>query len=281
MSIRVMTLVWDRFPGSGSDLLTMLALADWCSDEGDSLHPSIARVAMKIRSSESQARRLLHKLIADGWLEVAGNAFGGAPGTTRQYRMNIRKLMATPVIRATPSTDATPSMDATPRTDATGGTGAQDGSHPCAETGSTGATQSVSRSISKPSEKSSVRSKTARHEYTPDFEIAWRTYPARHTPANKYNAFKAWNARLRAGHTVQAMQMGIDRYHAHVVANGKIGTEFVLMPETFLGVACHFLTAWTVTAPDREKPASAPSSTRSTIERLMQSTNGQGVISHG
>lgn len=39
MSVRVMALVWDKFPAGGTDLLAMLAMADWGNDHGASIHP--------------------------------------------------------------------------------------------------------------------------------------------------------------------------------------------------------------------------------------------------
>lgn len=114
-----MSLVWRNYSRGGSEKLAMLALADWCNEHGRSLHPSVSGVARKINVSESQARRILHGLIDEGYLEVVGNHNGGPPGQTRQYRLNIDLLK-------TPSVDATPSMDATPSTDA------RDDSHGCA-----------------------------------------------------------------------------------------------------------------------------------------------------
>jgi len=136
MSIRVMSLVWDGFPGAGSELLAMLALADWSDDDGR-CYPSIAAIATKTRLSRSQAQRVIHGLIDGGFVEILGNEFGGAPGTTRQYRI-VRSSL-------TGRIDATPTgrMDATGSADATGSTHAQDGSHGCAETGRTHATQTV------------------------------------------------------------------------------------------------------------------------------------------
>ena len=34
MSIRVMSAVWDGYPGGGTELLALLALADWSDDNG-------------------------------------------------------------------------------------------------------------------------------------------------------------------------------------------------------------------------------------------------------
>lgn len=92
MSIKVMTMVWDGFPAAGSELLAMLALADWCDDRGGCLHPSIKAVADKVRVGEKHARNILHKFVDDGFLAVVGNLHGGKPGTTRSYRLNVAKL---------------------------------------------------------------------------------------------------------------------------------------------------------------------------------------------
>ncbi|SAL33317.1 hypothetical protein AWB71_01815 [Caballeronia peredens] len=145
-----MNLVSDRFPDGGSDLLCMLLLADWCADDGSSLYPSIALLAAKMRVSESQARRVLHGLIGRDYVAVVGNPFGGAPGTTRQYRLNVTKLSKLPMLakiaqhsersaayRERPRADdhslspsvETASMDDTPSADATPCMDARYGSH--------------------------------------------------------------------------------------------------------------------------------------------------------
>jgi len=119
MSVKVMSLVWDNFKRGGSEILAMLALADWCNDEGGSLHPSVSGVAKKINVSESQARRILHGFIEEGFLSVVANHAGGNPGQSRHYKLNINKI-------STPSVDATPRISATPSVDA------QDPLHGCA-----------------------------------------------------------------------------------------------------------------------------------------------------
>lgn len=120
MSVRVMALVWENFNRGGSEKLAMLALADWCNDDGGSLHPSISAVARKINVSEKQARRIIHKFIDEGYLLVVANHYGGDPGQSRHYNLNVSLLKT-----ATTPVDATPCMDATPST------GAQDHSHGC------------------------------------------------------------------------------------------------------------------------------------------------------
>lgn len=82
-------MVWQNYSGYGTELLTMLALADWCDDEGAKLFPSIKAVAKKLRISESQARRSVHKLIDQGYLSVIKNHDGGRNSETRHYKINV------------------------------------------------------------------------------------------------------------------------------------------------------------------------------------------------
>lgn len=117
MAVRVLSLVWDGFPGGGSELLAMLALADWSDDNGR-CYPSMSAIAKKVRLSKSQAQRVVHGLIDDGYLKVTANALGGAPTQTRNYRIALDRLRDS--------------------------THAAEGSHPCGGRGGTHATQTVS-----------------------------------------------------------------------------------------------------------------------------------------
>ncbi|HJW23932.1 MAG TPA: helix-turn-helix domain-containing protein [Rhodocyclaceae bacterium] len=95
-----MAMVWDAYPGVGSELLAMLALADWSDDEGR-CWPSMASIAKKTRLSEKQARRVVHSIIETGYLTVTDNPQGGA--TSRRYQIQVNRL--------TPPADGTPPMD--------------------------------------------------------------------------------------------------------------------------------------------------------------------------
>ncbi len=128
MSIKVMTLVWEKFPTGGTELLALLALADWSDDLGR-CYPSMSSIARKTRLSRSQAQRVVHRLIDEGFIAVTANALGGSPTQSRHYRISLSRL--------------TSSIHATGSIDATGSTHAQEGSHPCADRGSTHATQTV------------------------------------------------------------------------------------------------------------------------------------------
>jgi len=43
---------------------------------------------------EKQARRIIQSLERAGYLTVTGNAHGGAPGSTKQFRLNVERLKA-------------------------------------------------------------------------------------------------------------------------------------------------------------------------------------------
>lgn len=110
-----MSLVWDKFPEGGNELLTMLALSDYADDEGGNIFPSMEVIAKKLRIERRQAQRNVHKLIDDGFLVVVGNEFGGAKGTTRRYQINMIKLRQTGVMDDTGVISDTGVMDDTRR----------------------------------------------------------------------------------------------------------------------------------------------------------------------
>lgn len=128
MSIQIMSQVWNGFPGNGSRLLALLSLADHANDDG-LCWPSMNSIANKIRLSRSQAQRVVHGLIEDGYLVVVGNHAGGVPGASRRYRIVTEAL--------------TGRADTTGSANATGRIHAQKASHGCAITGSTHATQII------------------------------------------------------------------------------------------------------------------------------------------
>lgn len=95
MSIALISAAWRLKTLSPTDKLVLLALCDWANDDGESLRPSIQAIADKSSLSPRQAQRVMRGLVEDGWVEVIGNHSGGAPGTSRHYRLNVRKLTGT------------------------------------------------------------------------------------------------------------------------------------------------------------------------------------------
>jgi len=126
VSVKILSKVWDGYPGDSSpELLALLALADWSDDEGRSF-PSIAALGKKCRIGRSQTQRIVHRLIGTGLVSVTDNASGGAPGSSRRYRINLDLL--------TGRENATRSENATGRGNAT------EGPRKCADRGRENAT---------------------------------------------------------------------------------------------------------------------------------------------
>jgi hypothetical protein len=69
MSIKIMTKLWENGPQNKTQLLVLLALADFANDEGH-CWPSMATIAKKARLTDRGARKVVRQLEADGWLEV-------------------------------------------------------------------------------------------------------------------------------------------------------------------------------------------------------------------
>lgn len=67
MSMKVMSHVWDNAPFEGSTLLTLLALADWSSDEGV-CWPRLSSLMKKTRLGERTTYQAIRELISGGWL---------------------------------------------------------------------------------------------------------------------------------------------------------------------------------------------------------------------
>ena len=141
MSMAVMTKVWERFPGIGTELNCMLAMADWCNDAGGSLYPSIQLLAARMRVSRTQAQRTLRKLEPQGstdaeiaeairrgewFIRVVGNKNCG--GSSHQYQVNVNRLERLPSLM--PNRQKRGRMGATGCMDATGSIHAAGGAAP-------------------------------------------------------------------------------------------------------------------------------------------------------
>lgn len=94
--------------------------------------------------------------------------------------------------------------------------------------------------------------------YPADFEAAWAGYPGREGSNDKRLAHEAWNARLKEGHTAEAMAAGTARYADWCRATGITGTRVVKQAASFFGPADppHFTLDW---VPGPAPPSSGPS----------------------
>lgn len=95
MSIQVMTSVWAYADCKGSELLILLALADFCDDNGENVYPSMQTLAKKARLSEPQARRVVQNLVKLDLIEIVEKG-GWDRGRNRSnsYRIKLETLYA-------------------------------------------------------------------------------------------------------------------------------------------------------------------------------------------
>jgi hypothetical protein len=84
MSVRVMSWVWANGPADQGELLVMLALADFCNDDGE-CWPAMASVARKARLTERGVRKIVRRLEDRGLLSVS---IGGGRSSCNLYRIN-------------------------------------------------------------------------------------------------------------------------------------------------------------------------------------------------
>ena len=103
----------------------------------------------------------------------------------------------------------------------------------------------------KETEKPLVAQKP-RDAYSDEFENLWKSRPKRKGTDNKREAFKAYQARIREGHSHDELLNGVKAYREFVKAEGKEGTEFVKMTATLLGPNKHFADDWKPEAPKSE-----------------------------
>jgi len=74
MSVRAISMVWERSAQAGSRLLLMLAIADYAKDNGGGAYPSIGTLARKARMSERNCQRMIGHLLDAGELTIAYKA---------------------------------------------------------------------------------------------------------------------------------------------------------------------------------------------------------------
>jgi hypothetical protein len=86
MSVKAMTLVWEKSKHKGSDLLVFLAIADHVGDDKGLAWPSIAHLAKKCRMSQSNTQRCVRALIQSGEIILERQGDGRKSSL---YRLNI------------------------------------------------------------------------------------------------------------------------------------------------------------------------------------------------
>ena len=97
MSIKLMTMVWDRDISPASHKLVALKLADFANDAGQRIFPSLALVARKSGVSVDTARRAILDLRKLGVLRLIRQG-GTGPKSTNEYAFDLDALEAMKVI---------------------------------------------------------------------------------------------------------------------------------------------------------------------------------------
>jgi Helix-turn-helix domain len=86
MSIELTNAVWNRSTRRGTELLVLLAIADYVNDQKGVAWPGVPTLAQKTRLSERQLQRTIRALERSGELKVFRNA---GPKGTNFYRICI------------------------------------------------------------------------------------------------------------------------------------------------------------------------------------------------
>jgi hypothetical protein len=93
MSVKLMSLVWEKSDHKGSELLTLLAIADNANDETAEAYPSLGLLSTKTRLAPRSVQYVLDKLYASGELELVKR---GRWGVANLYRINTQALRHKP-----------------------------------------------------------------------------------------------------------------------------------------------------------------------------------------
>ncbi len=130
-----------------------------------------------------------------------------------------------------------------------------------------------------------VPSGDATNGYPDDFEELWKAYPKR-KGSSKKAAHKAWSARLKQGARHEDIMAGARAYARFCEHEGKLGTEYVKLAQTFLGPDEHYLADWSIGDCPHQQIAEIwnevmPSHiARVSVEDLIPSARGYADLGH-
>ncbi|WP_258114544.1 helix-turn-helix domain-containing protein [Escherichia coli] len=272
MSSKILGNVWDAcaaYGVKGAKLMIMARLADYSNDDGV-CYPGVETICRQLGLGESTVRTAISELEADGWLTRQSRRKGNR-NTSNLYHLNADRLeqlarterdkvaelkqqRRLSVLRD-PS-ESEPSKSDPSESECSGVFDPSDSGKKTVLTlqnlapdpqglkhdpqvNSKHDPQDIGASAD-----ASAPARSARQEYSPEFEQAWQEYPKRAGGNSKSAAFKAWKARLREGIKPEAMLDGVKRYAAWVRATGNTGTQFVKQAATFFGPDRHFEDFW-------------------------------------
>ncbi len=257
MSMDLMVQAMKIKVGNPLRKLVLLKLADNASDLGE-CWPSYQHIADQCEISKRSVMNHIEALCECGLIKKELRT-GPKGNSSNVYQLNLRSAGDSPGGSANRSLPGA--------TDSLPGAGDSPG-------GSAGAAPRISHSFEPVNEPvnepikhtgasaiASAPTRSAKQDYSPEFEKAWQAYPKRAGGNSKAAAFKAWNARLKDGVKPEVMLAGVKRYAAFARATGSAGTQYVKQAASFFGPDRHFEESW-------QAPSAPGGGHNSTIARL-------------
>lgn len=274
MSSRILGNVWDACAAhniKGAKLLIMARLADYSNDDGMS-YPSVETICRQLGLGESTVRTAIAELKSAGWLRRESRRKGNR-NTSNLYHLNADRLEAlariekdkVAALKQQRRVNGLHPSDSEPSKSEPSDSGRSNGFHPSdsdkkgvftrqnltpdPQVNSKHESQDIGASAD-----ASAPARSAKQDYSPEFEAAWQAYPKRAGGNSKAAAYKAWKARLKDGVKPEDMLAGVKLYAAYVRATDSTGTRYVKQAATFFGPDKHFDEEWLVETPANKAP---------------------------
>ncbi|HBR8088342.1 helix-turn-helix domain-containing protein [Klebsiella pneumoniae] len=257
MSMDLMVQAMKIKVGNPLRKLVLLKLADNASDLGE-CWPSYQHIADQCEISKRSVMNHIQALCECGLIKKELRT-GPKGNSSNVYQLNLRSA------RDSPRGSASRSLPGA--TDSLPGAGDSPGGSAGAAPRISHSFEPVNESVNEPikhtgaSAIASAPSRSAKQDYSPEFEKAWQAYPKRAGGNSKAAAFKAWNARLKDGVKPEVMLAGVKRYAAYARATGSAGTQYVKQAVSFFGPDRHFEESW-------QAPSAPAGGHNGTIARL-------------
>ena len=257
MSMDLMVQAMKIRVGNPLRKLVLLKLADNASDLGE-CWPSYQHIADQCEISKRSVMNHIEALCEGGLIKKELRT-GPKGNSSNVYQLNLRSAGDSPGGSANHSLPGA--------ADSLGSAGDSPGGSAGAAPRISHSFEPVIESVNEPikhtgaSADASVPARSAKQDYSPEFETAWQDYPKRAGGNSKAAAWKAWKARLKDGVNPEAMLAGVKRYATYARATGSVGTQYVKQAATFFGPDRHFEESW-------QAPSAPGGGHNSTIARL-------------
>ncbi|EPG2745454.1 TPA: helix-turn-helix domain-containing protein [Klebsiella pneumoniae] len=257
MSMDLMVQAMKIKVGNPLRKLVLLKLADNASDLGE-CWPSYQHIADQCEISKRSVMNHIQALCECGLIKKELRT-GPKGNSSNVYQLNLHSA------RDSPGGSANRSLPGA--TDSLLGAGDSPGGSAGAAPRISHSFEPVNESVNEPikhtgaSAIASAPTRSAKQDYSPEFEKAWQAYPKRAGGNSKAAAFKAWNARLKDGVKPEVMLAGVKRYAAYARATGSAGTQYVKQAVSFFGPDRHFEESW-------QAPSATGGGHNGTIARL-------------